>query len=58
MNTTDKIGEVVEINLNSGYYYKGACLDEDEHKIIIRDKNGDRIEIAKSAILVCKEVKA
>jgi hypothetical protein len=57
MNTTNKIGLVLEINLISGFYYRGVCLDETSQGVIIRDKNGDRIEIAKAAILVCKEVR-
>ena len=57
MDTTNtKIGKTLEVNLSNSFYFRGQCVDEDETKLIILDKNGDRVEIAKSSIILCREV--
>lgn len=55
--TTNRTGQLLEINLNNGFYFKGKCLDETKEIIVIRDKKGERIEIKKSVIILCREIK-
>ncbi|GAJ08581.1 unnamed protein product [marine sediment metagenome] len=51
----NKVGRTITITLVSGFFYTGECLEDSEHRIVIRDIHGDRVEISKSAILVSKE---
>ena len=55
MNNT-KLNKILEINLSNNFYFKGRCIDEDDSKIVIIDKNGDRVEISKSMIMLCREI--
>ena len=55
--TTDtKVGKFLEINLKTGFYYKGDCYDENEGAYFLKDIHGDKIEIKKECVMVCKEV--
>ena len=54
--TTNRKGQILEINLENGFYFKGECLDETEERIVIRDKKGERLEIKKSVIILCREI--
>lgn len=57
MDTTNtKVGKTLEVNLSNSFYFKGRCIDEDFTKLVILDKNGDRVEISKSSIILCREV--
>ena len=51
-----KIGLILEINLDTGFYFRGNCLEDNQDFIILLDKKGERVEIRKSSIVLCREV--
>ena len=56
MENTIKLNKILELNLSNGFYFKGRCIDEDFEQLVILDKNGDRVEIKKSMIILCREI--
>ena len=53
---TTKLDKFLDINLSNNLHFKGKCIDEDEHQLVIIDIKGNRVEIAKSMIVICQEV--
>lgn len=56
METYDKIGKLIELNISNGFYFRGRCIDENDEKIIIIDKNNQRVEIKKDIITFSREL--
>lgn len=56
MDTTTKVGSILEINLSNGFYFRGKCLEETDDKIVIIDMKNERLEISKTSIILCREI--
>tara|TARA_R100000789_G_C2934650_1_gene130216 strand:+ start:197 stop:370 length:174 start_codon:yes stop_codon:yes gene_type:complete len=52
----NRIGKEVSLTMATGYWWRGIILEETELNLTIRDLKGERVELAKSGIMVCKEI--
>lgn len=55
---TTKLDKFLDINLSNNLHFKGKCIDETETQLVIIDIHGDRVEIAKRMVVICREVNA
>lgn len=53
---TTKLNKFLDINLSNNLHFKGRCIEETETQLVITDIHGDRVEIAKCMIMICREI--
>ena len=53
---TTKLNKILDINTSNNLHFKGRCIDETDMGLVIIDVHGDRVELLKSMIAICREI--